>query len=75
MKENYPLKICLYDCNFLLLHALTLQFLIVFYLTHLPNSHLTMHNDIWIEQPGLQFRTSMRKQGDLTAWGPTLRNE
>jgi hypothetical protein len=75
MKENYPLKICLYDSNFLLLHGLTLQFLIVFYLTHLPSSHPTRHNDIWIEQPRLQFRTSMRKQWDPTAWGPALRNE
>jgi hypothetical protein len=49
-------------------------FQILFYLTH-PNSFLSIrHNDIRIEQPGLQFRTSLRKQEGPTAWEPALEN-
>jgi hypothetical protein len=47
----------------------------LFYLTH-PNSSLSIrHNDIRIEQPGLQFRTSLRKQEGSTAWELALENE
>jgi hypothetical protein len=66
---------CLYNNFILLLHGLTLQFFqMLFYLTH-PNSSLSIrHDDIRIEQPGLQFRTYLRKQEGLTAWGPVLKN-
>jgi hypothetical protein len=66
---------CPYDSNILLFHGLTQQFRIVFYLTHPTSSRSIRHNDIWIEQPGLQFRTSMRKQEGPTTWGPALKNE
>jgi hypothetical protein len=45
--------------------VLPCSFRIIFYLTHPISSHPVKHNDIRIEQPGLQFRTSMRKR-----WGP-----
>jgi hypothetical protein len=49
-------------------------FQILFYLTH-PNSSLSIrHNDIRIEHPGLQFRTSLRKQEGPIAWEPALEN-
>jgi hypothetical protein len=51
------------------------SFWIVFYLTHPTSSRPIRHNDIWIEQLGLQFRTSMRKQEGPTTWGPALKNE
>jgi hypothetical protein len=40
-----------------------------FYLTHPYSSHVSWYNDIRIEQPSLQFRTSLRKQEGPTAWG------
>jgi hypothetical protein len=46
----------------------------IFYLTHPNGSHSIRHNDIRIEQPGLQFRTSLRKQEGSTAWEPALEN-
>jgi hypothetical protein len=55
--------------------VLPCSFWIEFYLTHPTSSHPIRHNDIWIEQPGLQFRTSMRKQEGPTTWGLALRNE
>jgi hypothetical protein len=46
----------------------------LFYLTH-PDSSLSIrHNDIRIEQPGLQLRTSLQKREGLTAWEPVLEN-
>ena len=66
---------CLYGSFILLLHGLTLQFFrMLFYLTHPNSSHSIRHNDIRIEQPGLQFRTSLRKQEGPTAWEPVLEN-
>jgi hypothetical protein len=47
----------------------------LFYLTHPNSSHPIRHDDIRIEQPDLQFRTSLRKQVGPTAWGPVLKNE
>jgi hypothetical protein len=45
-------------------------------LSNPPNSSLSIrHNDIRIEQPGLQFRISLRKQEGPTAWESTLENE
>jgi hypothetical protein len=55
--------------------VLPCSFRIEFYLTHPTSSHPIRHNNIWIEQPGLQFRTSMRKQEGPTTWGPALKNE
>jgi hypothetical protein len=55
--------------------VLPCSFRIEFYLTHPTSSHPIRQNDIWIEQSGLQFRTSMRKQEGPTAWGPALKNE
>jgi hypothetical protein len=49
-------------------------FWMLFYLTHPRSSRFIKHNDIQIGQPGLQVRTSSRKQEDLTAWGPVLKN-
>jgi hypothetical protein len=46
----------------------------LFNLTHPSSSHSIRHDDIRIEQPGLQFRTSLRKQEGPTAWGPVLKN-
>jgi hypothetical protein len=54
--------------------VLPYSFRIVFYLTHPTSSNPIRHNDIRIEQPGLQFRTSMRKQEGPTTWGPALKN-
>jgi hypothetical protein len=66
---------CLYDSFILLLHGLTLQFFrMLFYLTHPNSSHSIRHNDIRIEQPGLQFRTSLRKQEGPTAYGLVVKN-
>jgi hypothetical protein len=54
--------------------ALPCSFRIVFYLTHPISSHPIRHSDIRIEQPGLQFRTSMPKQEGSTTWGAVLKN-
>jgi hypothetical protein len=45
----------------------------LFYLTHLSSSHPIRHDDIRIEHPGLQFRTSLQKQEGPIAWGPVLK--
>jgi hypothetical protein len=50
-------------------------FRMLFYLTHPNSSHPIIHDDIKIEQPGLQFRTSLRKQEGPTVWGPALKSE
>jgi hypothetical protein len=50
------------------------SFRIVFYLTHPTSSHPIRDDDIQIEQPGLRFRTSMRKQEGPTTWGSALEN-
>jgi hypothetical protein len=46
----------------------------LFYLTHPSSSRSIKHNDIQIGQPGLQVRTSSRKQEGPIAWGPVLKN-
>jgi hypothetical protein len=54
--------------------VLPCRFRIVFCLTLLISSRPIRHNDIQIEQLGLQFRTSTRKQEGPTTWGPALKN-
>jgi hypothetical protein len=46
----------------------------LFYLTHPNSPHPIRHDDIRIEQPGLQFRTYLRKHEGMTAWGAVLKN-
>jgi hypothetical protein len=66
---------CLYDSFILLLHGFYLAvFWMLFYLTHPSSSHPIRHDDIRIEQSGLQFRSSLRKQEGPTAWGAVLKN-
>jgi hypothetical protein len=65
---------CLYESLSYCTMVLPCSFQILFYLTH-PNSSLSIrHNDIRIEQLGLQFRTSLRKQEGPPAWEPALEN-
>jgi hypothetical protein len=69
-EKIYPLR-CAY---MIVLPYYLAVFRMLFYLTHPSSSHPIRHDDIRIEQPGLQFRTSLRKQEGPTAWGPVLKN-
>jgi hypothetical protein len=73
-EKNYPLICAPMIVSSYCSMVLPCCFQILFYLTH-PNSSLSIrHNDFRIEQPRLQFRTSLRKQEDPTAWEPALEN-
>jgi hypothetical protein len=54
--------------------VLPCSFRMLFYLIHPNSSHPIRHDDNRIEQPGLQFRTSLRKQEGPTAWGAALKS-
>jgi hypothetical protein len=65
---------CLYDSLSYCTMVLPCSFQILFYLTHTNSFLFIRHDDIRIEQSGLQFRTSLRKQECPTAWESALEN-